>query len=72
MSFGLKDIRVSVVMEDQSTLAEYTASVNLTLSKRPVDALEPEDKPWIAGSPGPASSRVPVCVSIPRAPRPSW
>ena len=35
-------------MEDQNTSAKNTARVNLTLTKRPVDALEPENKPWIA------------------------
>ena len=28
--------------------AKLTAKVKLTLTKRTVDALQPEDKPWIA------------------------
>ena len=35
-------------MEHQHTSAKNTARVKLTLTKRTVDALEPEDKPWIA------------------------
>ena len=33
-------------MEDQDTSANNTAKVNLTLTKRALDALEPEEKPW--------------------------
>ena len=35
-------------MEHPTTSAKNTARVKLTLTKRTVDALEPEDKPWIA------------------------
>ena len=40
--------REKPVRENRDVSAKNTARVKLTLTKRSVDALEPEDKPWIA------------------------